>query len=300
MVNPANPLNLPDQLPIARYRLSFKLTTPLHLPPYAGSTLRGVFGHVLMENGLDKLIFSAPPDGRLNSSQKQTPPPAYIIEAPADGRRHYPAGGVYRLNIVLIGPIRHQLPLIVGSFQKAFGRGVGRAEGRGVLSALEVETEKSGWRDILSDGKIALHDNTIRLPAPYGGNVGMRFVTPLRLQQQGKVVSAGQFTAGIMLRQLMRRVSAMSSLYWQNTLNADFGKLCAEAERIRCRHDLHWQDWVRYSNRQRQQMNIGGLMGTCEIDDIPLHFGQLLQLGRWLHIGKETVFGHGFYLLRNS
>ena len=46
-MNPANPLHLPERLPIARYRLSFALADELILPPYAGSTLRGAFGHPL-------------------------------------------------------------------------------------------------------------------------------------------------------------------------------------------------------------------------------------------------------------
>lgn len=43
-----NPLNLPSELPIARYRLHFTLTHDLQLPSYAASTLRGVFGHALL------------------------------------------------------------------------------------------------------------------------------------------------------------------------------------------------------------------------------------------------------------
>ena len=46
-MNPQNPLKLPAELPIARYRFSFTLETEMRLPEYAGSTLRGVFGHAL-------------------------------------------------------------------------------------------------------------------------------------------------------------------------------------------------------------------------------------------------------------
>lgn len=34
-------------LPLARYRLEFFVDTPLYLPAYAGSTLRGAFGGAL-------------------------------------------------------------------------------------------------------------------------------------------------------------------------------------------------------------------------------------------------------------
>ena len=34
-------------LPLARYRLTFQVETPVHLPAYAGSAWRGVFGRAL-------------------------------------------------------------------------------------------------------------------------------------------------------------------------------------------------------------------------------------------------------------
>lgn len=37
----------PLDLPLARYRLDFTVETPLNLPAFAGSTLRGAFGGAL-------------------------------------------------------------------------------------------------------------------------------------------------------------------------------------------------------------------------------------------------------------
>lgn len=91
MMNPANPLNLPAELPIARYRFSFLLNENLCLPPYAGSTLRGVFGHALRKaacmtrqkecGGCSLLqtcpysrIFATPSSSLLNKSQHKNPP----------------------------------------------------------------------------------------------------------------------------------------------------------------------------------------------------------------------------------
>ena len=38
---------LPTGFPVARYRLEFTTEQPIHLPEYAGSALRGAFGHAL-------------------------------------------------------------------------------------------------------------------------------------------------------------------------------------------------------------------------------------------------------------
>lgn len=126
-MNPQNPLNLPAELPIARYRFSFRLADDLRLPPYAGSTLRGVFGHALRQaacmtrkkecSGCPLLetcpysrIFATPPSRLLSKSQQNNPPQPYIIEAPSDGIRHYRAGSLYQFDTVLIGYARQQLP----------------------------------------------------------------------------------------------------------------------------------------------------------------------------------------------
>ncbi len=141
MMNPANPLNLPAELPIARYRFSFRLNENLCLPPYAGSTLRGVFGHALRKaacmtrqkecGGCSLLqtcpysrIFATPSSSLLNKSQHKNPPQPYIIEAFSDGIRYHPADSLYQFDIVLIGPVRQQLPLIAYAFGQAFKRGI--------------------------------------------------------------------------------------------------------------------------------------------------------------------------------
>ena len=40
-------MSLPASFPAARYRLEFNTEQPIHLPEYAGSALRGAFGHAL-------------------------------------------------------------------------------------------------------------------------------------------------------------------------------------------------------------------------------------------------------------
>ena len=51
------------------------------------------------------------------------------------------------------------------------------------------------------------------------------------------------------------------------------------------------------SNDNQQKMTLGGITGTWQFDHLPLSFAQLLHIGQWLHIGKETVFGLGRYTL---
>ncbi|MDO5638373.1 MAG: CRISPR system precrRNA processing endoribonuclease RAMP protein Cas6 [Neisseria sp.] len=312
-MNPQNPLNLPAELPIARYRLNFRLESDLYLPEYAGSTLRGVFGHALRRaacmtrqrecGGCPLLqscpysrIFATPASEHLPGSQRQTPPQPYIIEAPEDAHRHYAAGENYAFDFVLTGRAREQLPLIAHAFDQAFMHGIGAAKGRGRLNDIAVETE-SGWQNIFSDGHIRPHGNTLVLPQHYPSAATLHIRTPIRLQSKGSVLGIHRVSADILLRQLMRRISAIATQHWQSPLTADYRQLGLAAATVKSRPQLQWRDWNRYSNRQQREMTLGGLTGTWQLDQLPLEFSQLLHIGQWLHIGKETVFGLGRYQL---
>lgn len=311
-MNPNTPLPLPAELPIARYRFSFRLQDPLQLPTYAGSTLRGVFGHALRRAACMtrqsecahcpllhtcpySRIFVTPPTLLLNKSQQQNPPQPYIIEAPADGIRHYPAGSRYTFTMVLIGHARQQLPLIAYAWSQAFERGIGAQQARGSLEDIAIE-QHTGWHSLYRQGRIESHEHSLTLPKHYPTDVNLHFHTPLRLQQQGRILGIHRLNAEILLSQLLRRTSTLATLYW-HSIHADYTALRQAAARVHSRPQLQWQDWRRYSNRQQQEMALGGAIGTWQLWQLPLAYAQLLYIGQWLHIGKETVFGHGRYTL---
>ncbi|WP_274571308.1 CRISPR system precrRNA processing endoribonuclease RAMP protein Cas6 [Neisseria leonii] len=306
-------LKLPHELPLARYRFDFTVESELRLPEYAGSTLRGAFGHALRraacmtrqkECGGCPLqqscpytrLFAPTADNRLSSSFRQTPPAPYIIEAPENGRTGYGKGETFSFEMVLLGRARSRLPLIAHSFQQAFRRGIGPLRGQGVLGNIAVETPE-GWQSIFADGQILPHPDTLVLPLRYPETCTLHIRTPIRLQSKSSVLGIRRVQAGILLRQLMRRISAIATRYWEMPLEAEFGKLAAVADSIPNHADLQWQDWTRYSNRQQQKMVLGGITGTWQFNSLPLAFAQLLYIGQWLHIGKETVFGLGRYQL---
>lgn len=303
-------LTLPDTIPVARYRFTFRLSSALQLPPYAGSTLRGVFGHALRRQictcGRENdhpphcpysHIFTRPHHAGLDNSQQNTPPQPYLFEPPADGRTHYPAGASYRFNMVLTGQARLLLPLIVSALQYAFEQGVGTQKGRGMLDRLEVE-HNGLWLDIGSGGRIRLHPDSLLLPEAYPADLTLHLYTPLRLQQHGKILRSDGLSNGLLLRQAMRRISALAELYWPQPLQADYPALAQWADSVQGRHELYWHDWQRYSNRQHRPMKLGGVTGRWHLYGVLPEFAALLYIGQWLHLGKETVFGLGGYRIQ--
>lgn len=55
--------------------------------------------------------------------------------------------------------------------------------------------------------------------------------------------------------------------------------------------DLRWFDWGRYSQRQQQEMQLGGLLGSVQLQGNLAPFAELLHQGQWLHVGKNASLG---------
>ena len=55
----------------------------------------------------------------------------------------------------------------------------------------------------------------------------------------------------------------------------------------------------RYSNRQKTQMNMGGLKGEMKIIGLDKQSYMYLKIGEIIGVGKQTVFGLGSYSLKD-
>lgn len=305
----------PLNLPLARYRLEFEVKTPLHLPAYAGSTLRGAWGGALRAascmtrqpacDGCPLLrtcpyaaIFETrPPEGGASLQDFSQVPKPYVIEPPETGERDYAAGERLTFNIVLAGRALEHLPLILWAHVKAFRRGVGRGDGTAEL--VRVVHEGQAEAVILEgpDGAILEHETAVPPALTFSDAVTLRFHTPLRLQANGRRATDGEYTARRLLMALVRRIALLCEFHGPGRLDLDFSGLARLAESIESRKRLTWQDWTRYSNRQKQKMDLGGVVGEWTLAGDLAPFAPFLHLGQWLHVGKETAFGLGRYTL---
>ena len=72
-------------------------------------------------------------------------------------------------------------------------------------------------------------------------------------------------------------------------------ELVREAEALRQRSALHWQDWSRFSSRQQREMTLGGVLGEWTLEGDLSRLFPWLWLGQWLHVGKNATMGMGRY-----
>lgn len=299
-------------LPIARYQFHFRVTQPIELPEYAGSTIRGVFGRALRKiSCMTKQddckacplyqtcpytnIFETPP--KEHQIQKFTQVPnGYIIEPPTWGEKYYRAGELFSFDLVLFGRLINQLPLIAFAFKRAFEFNI--AGGKADLIDIQHYDSNGIISSIFEKDKIIDHSTNIHIPEQYPINLNIEIQTPLRLQENGKPLSVERMNLDRFLKTLLKRISLLSEFHYQS-LNFDFDTLIAQIEQISDEKNLVWQDWTRYSSRQQQKMKLGGVIGQWHLKNVPYEWAKLLDIGQWLHCGKNATFGLGKYKITN-
>lgn len=306
-----------NAFPAARYRFDFTVETPLRLPDYAGSALRGAFGHalkravcvtrereckacMLYRSCAYPAVF-APPAPERHAAQKFSEVPApYVIEPPPWGARAYASGEPLTFNLVLIGGALKQLPIVVHAFQRAFEHGVGSSDGRARLVSVHHLAADASAAPVFHAhaGQLATHEPVLAPPPEIAPErLSLAFDTPLRLQHEGRALGVDALTPARLLMGLVKRAALLADLHAGHALQLDFRELARRAETVVGNKELHWRDWGRYSSRQQREMKLGGVVGRWTLEGELAPFWPFLHLGQWLHVGKETTFGLGHYRL---
>lgn len=300
-------------LPIARLHLSARIEAPLQLPPYSGSMLRGAFGHALL--ALSPLphvdgqpcalhttcpycqVFAAPPLPGHSLQKFSAMPQPYAIEPSAGGARSLQPGQTLDFGLVLLGKALDHLPTIILAWQRALRTGLGQE--RATATLLDMRHEACHHNLLTEELPLAPLPVVIPAAPALGGQASLHFQTPLRLQVQGKPVRAAQLTARHLLIALARRYQLLQDVHLGPAApQQDFSHLLAQADAIELEpQELRWFDWGRFSQRQQQEMQFGGLLGSVTLRGNLATFAQLLHLGQWLHVGKNASFGLGGYRL---
>ena len=274
--------------PLARYRFTFRMVEPLRLPEYAGSLLRGQFGAALRKlacmtgeptAALARCSRPAPiqPSSKprrpsitpCNASAGAQP---YVIE-PRLRRTPHRQG---RSAAVFDGadrPCSSAIAAGESGLQRALEGGLGRERSRGRLEAIEMQDGAAGQTTFIplwqhGDARIAAHAATLALPESGGiDSITLQLRTPLRLQQQGRPIRPEALSPRKLLADLLRRASLLFEFHAGETrLVRDVSELVREAEALRQRSALHWQDWSRFSSRQQREMTLGGVLGEWTLE----------------------------------
>lgn len=274
------------------YALSFEAARPWAAPEFAGSMLRGAFGHALrrlacvmrlracdgcpLEHAcVYTTLFETRPTpgaGVMTRYERAPHPFVFVVgldEPPSPGPARLQAG------LRLFGEATRAAPFALRALEEAAAGGLGPARTSFRLTVAPQDPADA--------------------PAPWPRHVRLRFVTPLRMKRDGRLVTPEALTAPDLIMALVRRLGLLMGFFGGGTAGLDFRALKAAAAEARLADaDLAWRDLARRSARQAARLGIGGVTGTATLDLGP--DPALARLMAWspvLHVGKGASMGLG-------
>ena len=303
---------------LARYRMTLTALSTITMPPYAGSTLRGGFGHafrkmVCTQGPIDckdctlnaacpyPYIFETTPfEGAVQLRTYGDVPRPFVID-PLDTRGEYRKGESFSFQLTLIGRAIDYLPYFLVSFRELGEMGIGKGRGRFRLARVRTEDGESIYdseTQMVRNLDNALSFDDIRSAAASSptNELRLRLLTPARITHEGTLTD--QLPFHVFWRRLTGRISALAYFHCGESLELDFQGLIEKATRVETTDStLRWKDWTRYSSRQDRKMQLGGLIGKARYVGDVAEFAPYVALGTYLHVGKNATFGLGKYRL---
>ncbi len=284
-----------------------------NLPVFKGSLLRGMLGRSLRKASCaltrnecatcllaSRCVYSLAfevPHGRTANRPGPTPPHPYVLEPPLDGKTIYDAEEPFDVGLTLLGDMTQSLPYFIYAFEMMGAEGIGR--NRDELAPFTLERVTTEGQTVYDGATKRLQTDvaprTLTLEQPPSGSVPQitaQLLTPLRLKHKNSL--ARELPFHLFVRAMLRRISTLFSEFGQGEPELDYPGLVHRAQAVRTVQDAtYWKDWTRYSSRQKQAMQFGGLIGNIGFEGDVGEFLPLFSACRILHVGKQSVFGLG-------
>lgn len=300
------------------YEFRCRFESEAELPVYKGSTFRGVFGRalkrvvcalkrqecpgcLLKSQCLYPMVFEpALLTGQLSASARVSSPNPYVVEPPLTEETHYPEGGGFNFNLILLGPVNTRLPYFVYAIAEMGRIGIGKKiagkRGRFVIERVLSEgrvlyTEQD--RTLSGSGSATALTLAFSETPPIRKNRAiLHFMTPLRLKYDNHL--SPELPFHILVRAMLRRCASLLANFGDGEPDLDYRGMVHRAADVKTADStLFWEDWRRYSLRQDQAMMMGGLKGSVTYVGDLGEFLPLLDFCARVHLGKQTAFGLG-------
>jgi len=308
------------------FRFHLEPNAPLHMPAFnKGNAIRGGFGNAFrrivchagcrepenceLRNVCPYTAVFHPfvPEGSEKISRNRDIPRPFVIKPPLETKETYLPGERISFDMVLVGRIKDYLPYFIVTFKEFSQAGLGR--NRAPVELLGVDhVGPDGMATPVYTNK----DNLVRPPAEAiswadlchsngTGNglakvkrITLRFLTPTLLRANGVMSRRPSF--GPLAKRLRDRINALAYFYCGAGLDIDFKGFGDAAEKIRIVSDsTGWVESSRYSRRREVTHDLSGFIGEVTFEGDLEMFLPYLNLGEYLHVGKNAVFGNGWY-----
>ncbi len=306
---------MPSTNQLAVFTLTIKQIDTLTLPSHSGSMLRGAFGTALRELS----CLTGLPDCKacplntlcpytqifeLVDNNKKTNP--YVLRLPS--AQTVNAGNQWQFGISLFGQALEHVSLIMQAWQQAFRLGIGGGQSRACGTLVQISnltkvlyTNANNPNANNPTAPITIDRSQLVatpnfIPKEPIFDCTLRFVSPVRIQYQGKIIHRPQSLSDkALFLALYNRIKTSQTIAYP-----DYDTFANAIATISTQNQLQPIKVTRYSSRQQRKITLFGLIGRIAMTTQTDALTQLLPLlwtGQYLHIGKSTTLGMGQYQL---
>ena len=299
-----------------RFRFQFRSAGTLYFPPYkSGNIVRGAFGSIFR-----KLVCIPSCRDVKICDLRTTCPYARVFEPQAargegpSGLADWPRPFVFRAShldgsTVRKGEAFHfdvhifdvrdsALTYFVLAFAQLVREGLGPGRGRADLVGVDQIDLDGRWTAQVFDGERIQVSGSGPCIVDLNGQpervyrVRVRFLAPTELKSEHRVADQPDFA--ILFGRLRDRISTLRALYGQGPLEIDFRAMGERAAAVRMTGcELKLTEVDRLSSRSGQRHPLGGFVGEAEYEGELAEFVGYLRLGKWVGVGRQTVWGKG-------
>ncbi len=295
------------RIPCRTLTMTLELKSTASVSSFPASTIRGGFGYTLkrLVCGLGRkscdgcilkcncaypfLFETAPGDDATRLKRYVSIPRPFAIRPRQEGDRVI-------VELLLIGNAVEMLPFFVLTFIELGKNGLGKHQIPFMVQSVTTWDGEKIYASGNDNGPLRVGPLILSISPGerHTGTVTLRFVSPLVLRKEGKIIS--YFDTRAFFTTLLRRITNCNAFYGlDRDLEVDPAPYLAAADAMTCETDMRPLRQQRVSTRQQQRIDYSGLVGSVKLHGDIGTVLPLLRAGEVLGVGKNTVFGQGVF-----
>lgn len=252
----------------------------------------------------------APPAGATQLRNFQDIPRPYLFRVGPDSKIIYTFSDRFSFRLVLIGSIADYFPYFIVVFRELGNLGMGVNRGKFRIDSVESLDPVSGQATRI----YSCNDNLVRaermelgaaqiaesMKAMNPESMTLEFLSPTKLIFKEKEVHEPEFHH--IFKRLRDRISSLLHFYCgaaTTEQHRELFRLLGElSEKIQItRSNLRREENFRLT-RRKEHHPLSGFTGAISFSGDLRPFLPFLVAGQWIGVGKNTVFGNGWYELK--